>query len=239
VLAELTLALIALATWSGAARAGRHARWSASRRLAEQLRLERAAWALGLSAVLNTDGLGPAARAARVLRRSAGSAPGVFDADRISRWGGWALDELVTSQAAYHLHQGHRNEVIGHRVHKAENASFMLLVMGLCAFALANGAGHLLGFELPHWLGRAVLMMSAIVPAIGAASLALEANLAFREQGERSLFLAGRLSAIRTSVAEPLRLDDVQRAALAAIRLHNSQEDRWSEEATRRRLVRG
>ena len=239
VLAELTLALIALVTWSGAARAGRHERWSASRRLAEQLRLERAAWALGLSAVVNSDGLGPAARAARILRRSAGSAPGAFDTERLSHWGGWALDELVTSQAAYHLHQGHRNETIGHRVHRAENVSFMLLVGGLCTFAIANGLAHLVDFELPHWLGRTVLMMSAIVPAIGAASLALEANLAFREQGERSLFLAGRLSAIGATVARPLRLDDLQRAATAAIQLHNSQEDRWGEEATRRRLVRG
>ncbi len=239
VLAELLLAVIALLTWSGAARAGRHERWAASRRLAEQLRLERAAWALGLSAVESSDGLGPAARAARILRRTAGSAPGAFDTDRLARWGGWALDELVTSQAAYHQHQGHRNEIIGHRVHAAENFSFMVLVGGLCAFAIANGLAHVLGFELPHWLGRAVLMMSAIVPSIGAASLALEANLSFREQGERSLFLAGRLTAIGTSVATPPRLDDLQRAAFAAIQLHNSQEDRWGEEATRRRLVRG
>ena len=70
-------------------------------------------------------------------------------------------------------------------------------------------------------------------------TLALEANLAFREQGERSQFLAGRLATIRASVAEPLRLDDLQRAALAAIQLHTTQEDRWGEEATRRRLVRG
>ena len=239
VLAELTLAIIALLTWSGAARAGRHERWSASRRLAEQLRLERAAWALGLSAVENAEGLGPAARIARMLRRRAGSAPGAFDADRLSHWGGWALDELVTSQAAYHLHQGRRNELIGHRVHKAENISFMLLVGGLCAFVLSNWVAHFADLELPHWLGRTVLMTSAIVPAIGAASLALEANLAFREQGERSLFLAGRLGAIGASVERPLRLDDLQRAATAAIRLHNSQEDRWGEEATRRRLVRG
>ena len=239
VLGELGLALLALATWSGAARASRHERWSKSRRLAEQLRLERAAWALGLTAVLNGDGLGPAARTARTMRRAAGSAPGVFDEGRVTRWGGWALNELVTAQEAYHQHQGRRNEAIGHRVHLAENLSFMVLVACLVTFALTYGFARVVGLELPHWLGAAVLMLSAIVPAIGAASLALEANLAFREQGERSLFQAARLDTIRASIVEPIRLDDVQRAAQAAIQLNNSQEDRWSEEAGRRRLVRG
>jgi hypothetical protein len=239
VLSELAIAVIALVVWSGAARAARHERWGAARRLAEQLRLERAAWTLGLSSVSSGDGLGPAARSARSVRRRAGSATGAYDADRVSSWGAWAIAELLTSQAGYHRRQGHTNEVIGHRIHAVENFNFALFAVSLAAFAAAYGAGRLLGFALPHWLGGAVLMLSAIIPAIGAASVALEANLGFREQGERSQFLAIRLAAIKDSIADPPRLDDLQRAAAAAIRLHNSQEDRWSDEAARRRLLRG
>jgi len=239
VLSELALALVALAVWSGAARASRHERWGVARRLAEQLRLERAAWALGLSSVEGADGLGPAARTARALRRRAGSATGAFDAQRVSLWGGWAIDELLTSQAAYHQRQGHRNEVIDHRIHQAESFSFAAFVACLVAFAIAYAAAQMTGFELPHWLGGAVLMLSAIIPAIGAANLALEANLGFREQSERSHFLAQRLIAIREGLSEAPRLDELQRAAKEAIGLHNIREDRWGAEAARRRLLRG
>ena len=239
VLGELALALLAVAIWSGAARASRHERWSEARRLAEQLRLERAAWALGLSSVESRDAPGPAAGAARALRRAAGSATGAFDADRVTRWGGWAIDELVGSQAAYHHHQGRRNERIAHRVHLAENGIFAAFIFVLAGFAIAWLLTPMVEQELPHWVGGAVMMLGAIVPAIGAAGLALEATLAFSEQGQRSLFLAGRLAVISASLTNPPRLDDFQRAARAAMRLHSAQEDRWGEEATRRRLLRG
>lgn len=239
VLGELALALLAIAVWSGAARASRHERWSEARRLAEQLRLERAAWALGLSSVEIREAPGPAARTARALRRVAGSAAGSFDNDRVTRWGAWAVNELVGSQADYHHHQGHRNERIAHRVHMAENVLFAAFVFVLTAFATAYLAAPMLHAHLPHWTAGAVMMLSALVPAIGAAGLALEATLAFREQGQRSLFLAEQLAAINASRVGPCRLDDLQRAARAAMTLHAAQEDRWSEEAARRRLVRG
>ena len=239
VLAELTLALLAVVVWSGGTRAARHARWSEARRLAEQLRLERAAWALGLSSVDSRDAPGPAARAARVLRRRAGLAPGAFDAARVLRWGGWAIEEIVGSQARYNQVQGHRNETIAHRIHIAENFSFGVFVVSLVAFAGAWGVMHAVGQEMPHWIGGGVLMLGAIVPALGAASLALESTLAFAEQGQRSQFLATRLAAIQASITDPARLDELQRAAKAAMRLHGTQEDRWGEDADRRRLLRG
>jgi hypothetical protein len=78
-----------------------------------------------------------------------------------------------------------------------------------------------------------------VVPAFGAASLALEATLGFAEQGRRSLALAHHLGAIAETLGETPRLDELQRAATAAIRLEVSQEERWIDEAVRRRLVRG
>lgn len=239
VLCEAALALLALGVWSGAARAGRHERWSSSRRLAEQLRLERAAWALGLSSVNHTEAMGPAALAARNFRRRAGSAPGAFSADRLERWGGWAIYELVTSQAGYHRNQGHRNAMIAHRVHQVETVSFLILICGLLSYSLIYALCAMMHLELPHWIGGVVMMMSAIVPAIGAASLALEASLSFREQGERSLYQASRLEDIAASLGACPHLYDLQHAAAAAMDLHNSSEDRWGEDANRRKLVRG
>jgi hypothetical protein len=241
VLTELALAMVALAVWSGAARANRHERWSVARRVAEQLRLERAAWPLGLTSVetRDHDTLGPAAQAARSLRRKAGLAPGDFDADRVTRWGEWTVEDLIASQLRYHQADGLRNERITHRIHLAENCSFAVLVAVLVGFVVAHQTSHLMGLELAHWVGGAVIMTGAIAPAIGAASLALEATLAFGEQSRRSLFMAERLGAIRASIKTPPRLDDLQRAVRSAIRLLGAQEDRWWEAATRRRLFRG
>jgi hypothetical protein len=241
VLTELTLAMVALAVWSGAARANRHERWSEARRLAEQLRLERAAWPLGLTSVETRDreDLGPAALAARTLRRKAGLAPGAFDADRVARWGAWTIEDLIGSQMRYHRSDSHRNERITHKIHLAENISFAVLVAVLVAFVVAHEGSRLMGLELAPWVGGAVIMTGAIAPAIGAASLALEATLAFGEQSRRSLFIAERLGTISGSIKEPPRLDDLQRAARSAIRLQSAQEDRWWEASTRRRLFRG
>src|SRR5206468_3047983 len=116
VLVELVLAVVAVAISAGAARSERHERWGRARRLAEQLRLERAAWTLGLStAGHRLTGLGPSPAEARAARRGAGLAQGAYDADRVSRWGTWALSELVIGQARYHRASGALNQRIAHR----------------------------------------------------------------------------------------------------------------------------
>ncbi len=82
-------------------------------------------------------------------------------------------------------------------------------------------------------------MTSAVVPAIGSAVLALEANLAFSERSRESAFLASRLDRIRSRLPAEPRLHDYQRAASAAIRLHNTEQDQWAENAARRPLIKG
>lgn len=238
---ELILALIALLVWSNGARARRHERWSDARRLAEQLRLERAAWALGLTAIdpQGADTLGPAACEARACRRHAGLAVGRFDEDRVSRWGRWAIGELVTSQANYHRDHSRRNLQIAHRMHGMENLVFIVFVAILCSFVIGSGVAPMFGRHLPRWVGGALIMTSAVVPAIGAAVLALEANLAFSERGRESFFLASRLDYIRSRIPPSARLLDYQRAASAAIRLHNTEQDLWAENASHRPLIKG
>jgi len=241
VLIELALAGVAVLVWSGSARARRHERWSDARRLAEQLRLERAAWAVGLTAIdpQGSDIMGPAACQARAWRRRAGPAVGRFDSDRVARWGDWAIGELVISQANYHRDQGRRNHIISHRMHQLENAVFLTFITILASFVLGSTVGAAFDVEMPEWIGGALIITSAVVPAIGAAVLALQANLAFSERSRESQFLAAQLDNIRSKLPEHPKLHEYQRAASAAIRLHNTEQDMWAENAARRPLIKG
>ena len=180
-----------------------------------------------------------AAGGARAWRRHAGLAVGHFDGGRVRRWGDWAIGELVISQANYHRDQGRRNHRIAHRMHGLENVVFVAFITILASFAAASLLGEALKLDLPEWVGGALTMTSAVVPAIGSAVLALEANLAFSERSRESTFLASRLDRIRNRLPAEPRLHDYQRAASAAIRLHNTEQDQWAENAARRPLIKG
>ena len=240
VLTELTLALVTFLVWLGAVRSQRGRRWGEARRTAEQLRLERAAWALGLSAQGRRDiAASAAAGVARAWRRRAGAPDGVFDRERVATWGGWALDDLIHGQIAYHRVQGALNHRLAHRGHAIENAVFWALVALLSAFAMAYVLAARAHLALPHWIGGAVLLAGAVTPAFGAASLALDSSLAFSDQARRSDSLRRSLEAIAEQVAPAASLDALQRAARAAIRLRISHEENWGDEAAHRHVVRG
>ncbi|OYU69668.1 MAG: hypothetical protein CFE28_06425 [Alphaproteobacteria bacterium PA2] len=234
---ELGLALLTFAVWFTAVRSERSRRWGEARRLAEQLRLERAAWALGISTRDERPSRedGGAVHTAWAWRRQAGSPVGRFDAERVKAWGGWAMDQLVDGQILYHRGHGHLNHRLSHASHLLENLVFWLFVLLLGGFAVAYSVDHA---GLPHWLGGVVMLTGAVAPAFGAASLALEAALAFSEQSRRSDRLVQDLSAIARRFSPDSDLERLQQAARAAIRLQVSQEDRWSEDAAHRHQVR-
>ena len=235
---ELLLALWALMIWRDSERGRRHQRWGEARRLAEDLRLERAAWSLGVSTIPHGVEL-TSTEAARHERRLAGLPRGHYDPERVAAWGSWAMDQLVAGQAAYHLRQGQMNGRISHRVHQLENATFVLLMATLVAYLLVAIAMALTGRETPEWLAVLVAMTGAIVPAISAAGLALEATLSLGEEAQRSNMLAARLERLAAGLRPDSGLDVLQNTARAAIRLQRAQEDHWAEGAIRRRLVRG
>ncbi len=235
---ELLLAIVALLIWRDSERGHTHQKWAVARRLAEDLRLERVGWTIGMPS--SRQGLVAAsAEGAARQRRLAGLPTGPFDADRVRRWGRWAVQELMGVQAAYHRRHSAINAKISHRVHLVENASFAVLLVVLVAYVMTAAAGLMLGGEPPHWLGGLVFMAGAIVPAIGAAGLALEATLSLGEEAQRSAVLAARLQSLEDGLSEDLSLPALQNAASAAIRLQRAQEDHWLEGAIRRRLVRG
>jgi hypothetical protein len=241
VIGELVLALVTFLVWASAVRSERGRRWGEARRAAEQLHLERAAWALGLSTRDDRRFVtgGAAARLACAWRRRAGAPDGPFDRTRVAAWGGWALDDLLYGQIAYHRIQGHLNHRLSHRGHTIENAVFWFLVLLLTAFAAAYGFAHHRHEHLPHWFGGLVLLAGAVTPAFGAASLALDASLAFSDQARRSDVLRRGLEAVADGLDPGAPLETLQRAARAAIRLRVSQEESWSDEAAHRHVVRG
>lgn len=235
---ELIFAIGALLIWRDSERGARHQHWGQARHLAEDLRLERAAWSLGVSTTPHGIHL-TSIEAARRQRRLAGLPFGRYGPARVAAWGRWAMDELVAGQAGYHRGQGALNGRISHRVHQAENVSFTILMLTLVAYLVVAGALTLAGRVAPHWLGGLVFLAGAVVPAIGAAGLALEATLSLGEEAQRSAVLAHRLETLQASLPATPGLEALQRVAKVAIRLQRAQEDHWVEGAVRRRLVRG
>ena len=238
VCAELLIGLGALALWARSARAERHETWAAARRLAEQLRVERVGWALGLGRF--ASGGGGTEQAVQDIRRRAGLAEGVFDADRVARWGDWAVAELIAGQAAYHEGLALGSGRISHRVHQLENLSagaFILITAGFLGAYMVFRAE--VGLHLKHWVEGVVIMTGAIAPAIGATCLALEATLSFREEAQRSKVLAGRLMEVAAALPPTPSLGDYRHALRTAAHLQISQEERWREASIRRRLFRG
>ncbi len=237
---ELALALGALVVWLDSERGERHQRWGEARKLAEDLRLEQAAWTIGVTAAAQGPSqLDNGGGAAQRLRRLAGLPHGAFGPERVASWGGWAVDELITGQVAYHRAQATISGRVSHRVHQLENISFGVLLSMLVGYVAVALTLTALGRETPHWLGGLVVMAGVVVPAIGAASLALEATLALGEQARRSRTLAAQLQTLAPPPGAPTGLDRIQAIARIAIRLQRLQEDHWTEDAQRRRLFRG
>ncbi len=236
--AELVLTVGVLMIWHDSERHRRHELWSGARRLAEDLRLERVAWSLGVSTIsYKGEFLGGAS--ARRLRRLAGLPEGRFDRNRVKGWGGWAVDELIAGQSAYHRSQTVINGRILHRIHQFENVSFFGLLFILIAYFLFALGEAFQRAETPMWAGGVVVMASTIVPTIGAAILALDSTLAISEQARRSEHLAKRLQTILDDVGPNPSLEDLRAAIRTAVRLARAQEDLWLEGASQRRMSRG
>jgi hypothetical protein len=234
---ELIVTLSVLAVWLDAQRQGRHHQWGESRRRAEELRLERAAWSLGVS--LATPGEEKIRRShAREIRRRAGLPVGRFTPERVHAWGRWAMDDLVAGQVAYHHNQTKINGHIAHRVHQVENLSFSALLILLGAFLVVSLVTGYAGSHLPVWFKAIVTVVGAFAPAVGAANIALEATLSLSEDAQRSRVLAARLESLGAEVPADAGLERLQSVARQAIRLQRRQEDHWSEETLRRRMVR-
>lgn len=241
VLLELSLALAAFFVWLSASRAHRHEAWGNARRLVERMRAQRAGWAIGATLMRGEDHASERNAERRALRllSASGVPSGAFDADRVKRWGDWAIADLIGGQAAYHAEQARLNHRISRRIQLVENGTFVLLILVLAAFATAYFAAASQGLHLSHFVGGAVVMIGAIVPAIGAACMAMEAKLGFEEQHERSAHLETRFNDLMAQARPELGLAQRQDLLRRAMRLMENEAETWREGAERRRLFRG
>lgn len=237
VLIELALALGAFLVWLGGSRSRRHARWSTARYLAEILRAARANWAVGLQPVRITTATEPnqVKLLAQAIVRSAGLPEGAFDASRTNTWGAWALDQTIHDQAAYHHAQALGNEHAARHLSILEHTVFVLLVGAMVSYILFRAF-----IDAPEWVDFAsglVTVVGIVMPAIGAASMALDAKLGFEEQAQRSDDLARRLDELDTREAQTLV--DVRRLVRRATYWLMLEAGQWSDGTVRRRLYRG
>jgi len=241
IVAELILASAAFLVWKTSARARWHEKWTSARRLAEHLRLAQAGWALGVP----TGRAGAAAlrqehrRLGRATLRQAAPAEGRYDEARVSAWCGWAINELVFGQADYHRREGRRNHRIAHAVEWVENVSFAVLLLVLGTATVTAAWAALVGGHAPFWATATAGAVGVVVPAIGAAAMALEAKLQFEEQTERSSVVAARLEDLARQLPGRLTLESAQAALRGAAEILVAEADQWQEGGSRRRLFRG
>ena len=234
---ELALSVIGLLVWAVASDARQHERWSEHRFLAERLRVERACWTIGIGLGRGTgQAHGGDAGAWRQVRRDAGLPSGRFDPERASDWGAWALHELVQGQAVYHRAVSTRDGRLAHRIHRFESRAFAWFFVLFTFYLAANYGGF--AKQLPEWFSGVVSMTGAVVPALAAASMAMEAKLEFGEQSERSGRIASTLDRLAERLKAGASFEDMQSIAREAVEVHLAESGHWQEGVSRRRLFR-
>lgn len=239
---ELSLGLSAVIIAAAARRAHRHRRWSDARRLAERLRAARATWPLGFD--IADAHAQPAATwtewRARAVLRAAGPPRGWIDRSRFDVEAAWVSDQLIGGQAAYHGRQHQIADSIERAVRRVEDGAFVIL-MGMLAAFLALTWIKPFGHPPPGWFGPAVLLVSAVAPAIGAGCLALEATNGFGERARHSERLEHAFSQLREQLGD-VRTQTYHHACAIirrAAELVVEDADAWRDRALRRKIVRG
>ncbi|HYF55137.1 MAG TPA: hypothetical protein VEA41_12840 [Salinarimonas sp.] len=245
VLVEFLIVCGIYGLWSRQVTASHHRRWSDLRRYAERLRAMRATWPHGIDVA---DGrAGPPGTwtewRARAVLRFVGPPTGVLDAARLIEDARLARDEadgIILGQALYHARAERLNHAIAHRLEVLEGATFKVLLACLAGFLAAKILLPLVvpGFALPGLFGDALLVMSAVVPAIAAACLGLEAKVGFEELARRSRRFGPEFERLRQDLAEPLGPSRAAEGLREAARLLTTDADGWRDGLLRRRLAK-
>jgi hypothetical protein len=236
---ELSLGAFAFVFAWLARRAHRHRRWSDARRLAERLRAAAAAWLFGVD--ISDAPVAPPQtwtewRALAVLR-AAGPRTGWLDRAELDAMIAWVSAELIGGQVRYHAGEGRAAGRLDRWVRGLAEAAFFFLMFSLAAYLWATTFHWP---NLPPGAGGWLLMISAVSPAVGAASLALEATNGFSEAAERSVRFGRdfeKLGAMLAAADQP-PLHDAQEVVRRAGQLLMEDADSWRDRLDRRRLVR-
>ncbi|MCU0882132.1 MAG: hypothetical protein MUF14_05635 [Hyphomonadaceae bacterium] len=233
---ELAILGIVFVVWRVARGRYRHRRWSDTRAYAERLRATLATWALGFDVA--DDRAEPAGTwmewDARRLLAEIGPPVGLLTVDRQAQDIRFAEECLLQGQLRYNRLNASAMGRFHHAVELLEESAFVILVLLLGGFLLLSAA---LG-GLPPTVGSVITVASAVLPAVGAACIALDAKLGLDEESERSERLAAsfaELSAGCEAAPRHVKLRYIRDSA----RLLTAETASWREAAVRRKLVRG
>jgi hypothetical protein len=261
---EFILLTVMSGLWYFERRAERHLLWSDARRLAERLRAVQATWALGVDAA--DSRVAPFGTWSewyvQNLIRSLGPPKGHMNCGRLEEAARYGGDVLINSQVSYHRTTHKRMHAIHSRIETFELVALIGLILGLLAFivwhlielsqtthigAHVGAHGEYPKPSLFDVYGALLLMASAIVPALGAVSIALESQLEISATARRSAALQPRFEALSRELAEALPTTDTGKPSPArateilrdAARLLVSDVDSWRNDLERRRIIRG
>lgn len=245
--AEAALLGTVMIVWNLQYLATNHQRWSECRRLAERLRCLRATWPLGFDVA---DWRADQPRTwtewhARLIRRAAGPPSGPRAASRVLADAGRVRTDprgVVAGQAAYNAVTAERLRVLHHRLEFVETRAFWILLVSLILYAAWDwlspwwkGEHH--GPAATPVIGGLLLMMSAVVPTLCAACLALDSKLDIQQNHARTERLAREFAAIDAQLASSTSPAESIEIIRDASRLLLRDVDSWQDAAVRRKIA--
>ena len=234
VIGELaTIAIILLQT-RGGNRARLHARWLDNRDIAERLRCLALSAQLGELDLRTPEGSSPPAVLAqqRTIARRIGLPSAVVDDAYLARVRD-ALRGLLDDQIGYLHGEAHAMHHLDHRLHLLGTFAFALTA-GICATVFALewlGQLHVIDAHgLPPILFLVATMLSAALPAIGAAIYGIRMQGDFAGICERNRAVAVKLEALRTvDATDPLAFDTLKMRITRATAVLTEDRMRWRQ----------
>lgn len=232
---ELLVILLILGNTRAGTRAGWHERWLDNRHLAEQLRVVSLCSLLGELELRNREA-GNATMApgwvrwyARASARELGLPHATIDAPYLGRIRETAL-VMIDDQIAYHQANAGQMRQLDHRLHRLGGYLFAATALACALWIVAKLLGVEQAAAMPLDLTITVIMLTAVLPAMGAALYGIRMQGDFSGVADRSQVTATRLDTLRRGLDnDPLefarlqarlrRLSDVMLADVARWRI--------------------
>lgn len=213
---ELMVILLILGNTRVGRRAGWHARWLDYRHLAEQLRVASMGSLLGDLGLrdVGTDGgavpPGWVRWYARATTRELGLPQAVVDEDYLARVRQATL-AMIEDQSAYHHANARQMHTLDHRLHRLGGLLFATTAWACVGWIAAKLTGLDTNGGLGIDLTIAVTVLTAVLPAMGAALYGIRMQGDFNGVAERSHVTAARLDTLRRGLlADPLEFPRLQ-----------------------------
>lgn len=242
VLGEFAAIARILMVTRAAGKAGWHRHWLDRRQLAEQLRCLAVSARLGDLLLRGgaVDSGKPAPREARQASRAIGLPSARVDAAYLADTRD-RLIALLDDQAAYLTREAGRMHRLEHRLHRLGGALFALTAI-VCVGVLT---AEMLGTLWPHGIGQlthhlpvAITLVSAALPAIGAALYGIRMQGDFAGVVERNHALSAQLGQLRRIAAdEDAGFDNLRRLIARTAQLLTADVAQWRRASQARPLA--